>query len=1297
MAARPFRPAGGPYTASKVLAELAGLWDQAVRQSGARGDLLTQKRLAGESRVPQTTLNSWATGTSLPRDLDQLVRVGQVLAMLADRDPLSTRRWEQLLSADQLARGSTRSSGVPEAREGHSMGLDKSEESPHYIQFPDGSLVRRRIPQPNVPPMPAHFADRKDVLARARTALLKPSSIEAGRVMGLVGMGGVGKSALARALARDEQVCRTFRDGIFWLELGPTPKLTSCQAQLAEAFGDSRPITDEQEGLSRLNTLLSGAACLVVLDNVWEQDDLRAFELLEPKSALLVTTRNQDILDLSAAVELIRTLPKEPSRRLLADWADQDHSLIPTEAEEVVEQCGGLPLALAIAGGMKATGHSWHNICERLRRAHLDKLVIKLPDYRKYRNLLRVLDASVSGLDEEQRDRFLELAVFEGRGNVPVEVVEWLWRQAGVDDLDLEDLRIWLTRRSLIQYDEVTRTITLHDLQFDYARHILGDQRLRELHASLAAAVLRGWGGLDDCLPALRTSPLLDPVDRYGILHLVSHLKDADNEEGIHRLLALNSHADTPNGSLVPIDNAWYSAHDRIGEAAAYSSDVSVAWNLARKSTDEASHRGELALSIGLEIRYALVEASIASIAANLPTQLPVALVESGYWAAEQGLAYARQIPVIEIRAKTLTYFLSFLNNTTHLLHDLAPLAAEAAAEALAAGRAVKDPNSRVEILTALAPQLPEPDRTAAVNEEWDAGRTTPASASRARALMALATKTKLPEPFRGQILATAYAFKDASSRANVLTALAPQLPESDRAKALISIQAAIRKISQPEARAAALTELIPQLPEPDQTEALRDAQAAIRTITNGGSRSAALTALASHLPKPHRAATLAQALADARAISDARLRATTFTSLMAHLPKSENMKTGREGRKALGTALADARASRDPGSRAIVQTILLSLVEDKAERRAVARAALNEAYEISDARDRAAVLITLVPEIPEPTRDIAIDEACAAACAIDDPDRRVDFLTTLAFKLPEAVRHQASSTARAIDVAFKRSEALATTLAYCELEVDDRLAILNKMLTVQAMDEAGFQTMVSEIEVVSQLPERKRLDVLSDGHAVTHAIREVYSRATALAVMTENLDRPTGAKWESDPANAIAEVCSKVNAFGVLALEFPDALQDQAMAAIDAINRARSWAKGNTVKSALPRPLHFTPIEQVLLYDAEPQDSFTTPGLNVTETQRAAARHRSLGAKPKGRPSRHADAPRDIAKHALTGPIPQWDPYWRAFIEGSATRGRIELISSLSVMGIVIFRLGGSPAVHESIQALLGVGRWWP
>ncbi|MFB9681680.1 ATP-binding protein [Streptosporangium vulgare] len=106
-----FRPADGPYARSVVLAELARLWDQSVHRESAEGRTITQKQLAEDSEVPATTLNSWATGASLPRELDQLTRVGGVLAGWAGEKPSAGTVWSQRIAADRKARRTSVAAG----------------------------------------------------------------------------------------------------------------------------------------------------------------------------------------------------------------------------------------------------------------------------------------------------------------------------------------------------------------------------------------------------------------------------------------------------------------------------------------------------------------------------------------------------------------------------------------------------------------------------------------------------------------------------------------------------------------------------------------------------------------------------------------------------------------------------------------------------------------------------------------------------------------------------------------------------------------------------------------------------------------------------------------------------------------------------------------------------------------------------------------------------------------------------------------------------------------------------------
>ena len=79
-----------------------------------------------------------------------------------------------------------------------------------------------------VPSLPAHFVGRPELMQRIKDALLidlqHPVVItgESSRV-GLQGMGGIGKSILAIALARDREIRRSYPDGIIWVLVGQNP------------------------------------------------------------------------------------------------------------------------------------------------------------------------------------------------------------------------------------------------------------------------------------------------------------------------------------------------------------------------------------------------------------------------------------------------------------------------------------------------------------------------------------------------------------------------------------------------------------------------------------------------------------------------------------------------------------------------------------------------------------------------------------------------------------------------------------------------------------------------------------------------------------------------------------------------------------------------------------------------------------------------------------------------------------------------------------------------------------------
>ena len=58
--------------------------------------------------------------------------------------------------------------------------------------------------------------------------------------LGLLGQGGIGKSVLAAALARDEGMRRRFPDGVFWVTVGERPDVLAAQFELLARLGAAR-------------------------------------------------------------------------------------------------------------------------------------------------------------------------------------------------------------------------------------------------------------------------------------------------------------------------------------------------------------------------------------------------------------------------------------------------------------------------------------------------------------------------------------------------------------------------------------------------------------------------------------------------------------------------------------------------------------------------------------------------------------------------------------------------------------------------------------------------------------------------------------------------------------------------------------------------------------------------------------------------------------------------------------------------------------------------------------------------
>jgi len=205
-----------------------------------------------------------------------------------------------------------------------------------------------------LPPDIADFTGREAESARVRK-LLERASATATTVTIIAGQGGIGKTTLA--IHEAHGLRPRFPDGQLYVNLrGAEDQRLDPFAVLGEfliVLGLERSaLPDGREERARLyRARLDTRNILVVLDNAFDEEQVRPLIPGSPNSAVLITSRSRlDGLAGSHVVELDVLEPIE-AVSLLAKIAGLDRvDREPAAAEALSQLCGRLPLAVRIAG-----------------------------------------------------------------------------------------------------------------------------------------------------------------------------------------------------------------------------------------------------------------------------------------------------------------------------------------------------------------------------------------------------------------------------------------------------------------------------------------------------------------------------------------------------------------------------------------------------------------------------------------------------------------------------------------------------------------------------------------------------------------------------------------------------------------------------------------------------------------------------------------------------------------------------------------------------------------------------------